>query len=79
MAGRTPALTWRTLAALRATLANSSELAAPFPGRFSGADAPCATICTHHRPICPCICHQIPGKALASVCWLNQASVDELN
>ena len=45
MAGRTPALTWRTLAALRATLANSSELAAPFPGRFSGADAPCDTIC----------------------------------
>lgn len=45
MAGRTPALTARTLAALRATLANSSELADPFPFRFPEADGPCATIC----------------------------------
>ena len=46
MAGRTPALTARTLAALRATLANSSELAAaPFPILFPRADGPSATIC----------------------------------
>ena len=45
MAERTPVLTWHRLAALRATRPNSSEPAAPFPGRFSGTDAPCATIC----------------------------------
>ena len=45
MAGRTPALTWRMLAALRATPASSSEPAAPFRVYLSTATAPCATSC----------------------------------
>lgn len=49
MAVRTPALTWRMLAALRATLANSSEPAAAFPGRLSGAVGPKGTICIHNH------------------------------
>ena len=45
MAGRTPALTWRMLAALRATLACSSEPSPSFRARLSAATGACATSC----------------------------------
>ena len=75
MAGRTPVLTWRTLAALRATLANSSELAPPFPGRFSGADAPCATICTRHMSFQPSELPLCPKISLYTCMLLSEALV----